>query len=105
MVSIERRDEMVVRSLSTEEQALLRQQLELELLLARLSLVGGHSEVFRQSIVAAEELLARHFDTEQLAVESAIALLGEMALLDIAPERPDISGSLSLLRSIAGRDD
>ena len=105
MVSIERRDEMVVRSLSTEEQALLRQQLELELLLARLSLVSGQPEVFRQSVVAAEELLARHFDTAEVAVESAIALLGEMALLDIAPERPDISGSLSLLRSIAGRDD
>ncbi len=105
MVSIERRDELVVRSLSTEEQALLRRQLELELLVARLSLVSGQSEVFRQSIVAAQELLARHFDTEQVTVESAIALLGEMALLDIAPERPDISGSLSLLRSLASRDD
>jgi uroporphyrin-3 C-methyltransferase len=105
MVSIERRDEVVVRSLSTEEQALLRQQLELELLLARLSLVSGQSEVFRLSVVAAEELLARHFDTGQVAVESAIALLREMALLDIAPERPDISGSLSLLRSLAGRDN
>ncbi len=105
MVSIERRDELVVRSLSTEEQALLRQQLELELVLARLSLVSGQSEVFRQSVMAAEELLARHFDTAEVAVESAIALLGEMALLDIAPERPDISGSLSLLRSLADRDD
>ena len=105
MVSIERRDELVVRSLSTEEQALLRQQLELELLLARLSLVSGQSEVFRLSVVAAEELLARHFDTGQVAVESSIALLREMALLDIAPERPDISGSLSLLRSLAGRDN
>ncbi len=105
MVSVERRDELVVRSLSTEEQALLRQQLELELLLARLSLISGQPEVFRQSVVAAEELLARHFDTAEVAVESAIALLGEMALLDIAPERPDISGSLSLLRSLAGRDD
>lgn len=105
MVSVERRDELVARSLSTEEQALLRQQLELELLLARLSLVSGQPEVFRQSVVAAEELLARHFDTAEVAVESAIALLGEMALLDIAPERPDISGSLSLLRSLAGRDD
>ncbi|MEE8542405.1 MAG: uroporphyrinogen-III C-methyltransferase [Gammaproteobacteria bacterium] len=105
MVSVERRDELVARSLSTEEQALLRQQLELELLLARLSLVSGQPEVFRQSVLAAEELLARHFDTAEVAVESAIALLGEMALLDIAPERPDISGSLSLLRSLAGRDD
>ncbi len=105
MVSIERRDDSITRSLSTEEQALVRQQLELELVLARLGLISGQSEVFRQSIMAAEELLARHFDTEAVAVESAIALLDELAELDIDPERPDISGSLSLLRSLAARDD
>ena len=105
MVSIERRDDSITRSLSTEEQALVRQQLELELVLARLSLVSGQSEVFRQSVLAAEELLARHFDMEEVAVESAIALLNELAELDIDPERPDISGSLSLLRSLAARDD
>ncbi len=103
MVSIERRDDSITRSLSTEEQALVRQQLELELVLARLSLVSGQSEVFRQSVLAAEELLARHFDMEEVAVESAIALLNELAELDIDPERPDISGSLSLLRSLAAR--
>ncbi len=103
MVSIERRDDSITRSLSTEEQALVRQQLELELVLARLSLVSGQSEVFRQSVLAAEELLARHFDMEEVAVESAIALLNELAELEIDPERPDISGSLSLLRSLAAR--
>ena len=103
MVSIERRDDSITRSLSTEEQALVRQQLELELVLARLSLVSGQSEVFRQSVLAAEELLARHFDMEEVAVESAIALLNELAELDIDPERPDISGSLSLLRSLVAR--
>jgi uroporphyrin-3 C-methyltransferase len=103
MVSIERRDDSITRSLSTEEQALVRQQLELELVLARLSLVSGQSEVFRQSVLAAEELLARHFDMEEVAVESAIALLNELAELEIDPERPDISGSLSLLRSLVAR--
>ncbi|MEE8092876.1 MAG: uroporphyrinogen-III C-methyltransferase [Gammaproteobacteria bacterium] len=103
MVSIERRDDSITRSLSTEEQALVRQQLELELVLARLSLVSGQSEVFRQSVLAAEELLVRHFDMEEVAVESAIALLNELAELDIDPERPDISGSLSLLRSLVAR--
>jgi uroporphyrin-3 C-methyltransferase len=103
MVSIERRDDSITRSLSTEEQALVRQQLELELVLARLSLVSGQSEVFRQSVLAAEELLVRHFDMEEVAVESAIALLNELAELEIDPERPDISGSLSLLRSLVAR--
>ncbi len=105
MVSIERRDEPIVRSLSTEEQALVRQQFELELVVARLGLVSGQPEVFRQSLSAAKDLLARHFDTGEVAVESAMALLDEMAVLDIAPARPDISGSLILLRGLAARDN
>lgn len=105
MVSIERRDEPIVRSLSTEEQTLVRQQLELELVVARLGLVSGQADVFRQSLMAAKELLARHFDTGDPAVASAMALLEEMAALDIAPARPDISGSLNLLRSLADRDN
>ncbi len=103
MVSIERRDESFVRPLSTEAEALVRQQLELELVLARLGLLSGQAEVFRQSLQAAKELLARHFDTEAVTVASAIALLDEMAVLDIAPARPDISGSLNLLRGLADR--
>jgi uncharacterized protein HemX len=104
MVSIERREEVVARSLSADQQALLRQQLELELVLARLALVRGQSEVFRGSIESARTLLDRHFDPMAVSVESAIALLDEMVGLEIAPPRPDISGSLSLLRGIADRD-
>ena len=37
-------------------------------------------------------------------MQSAVTLLEDMAQLDIEPERPDISGSLSLLRELAARD-
>lgn len=104
MVSIERRDEALERSLSTEEQALLRKQFELELTLARVALVRGQSDAYRDSVETARALLARHFDQTAVSVESAIALLDEMVTLTVSPERPDISGSLSLLRGIADRD-
>jgi uncharacterized protein HemX len=104
MVSIERRDDSAVQSLSADEQALVRQQLELELDLARFGLVRGRQEAFQQSIAIAKALLERRFDTAEVAVESAIALLDQMALLDVAPARPDISGSLGLLRGLADRD-
>jgi len=104
MVSIERRDDSATPSLSADAQALVRQQLELELDLARIGLVRGRPEAFRQGLEIAKTLLERHFDTTEIAVESAIALLDEMAVLDVAPARPNISGSLSLLRSLADRD-
>ncbi len=55
--------------------------------------------------MAATALLERYFDTTEVAVESSIALLAEMVDVDIAPSRPDISGSLNLLRSLADRDN
>ncbi|HEY5623569.1 MAG TPA: uroporphyrinogen-III C-methyltransferase [Gammaproteobacteria bacterium] len=105
MVSIERRIDPVERALSSEEQALVRQQLELELSAARLGLVSGQAEVFDQSLAAAIALLERHFDTAEVVVESSLALLAEMRDLDIAPARPDISGSLEMLRTLADRED
>ncbi len=105
MVRVERREDPVDRNLSAEEQAFVRQQLELELGLARLALVSGQVELFSQSLTKAIELLERHFDTTEVAVESSLALLVEMADLEIAPIRPDISGSLTLLRSFADREN
>ena len=39
------------------------------------------------------------------AVDLARELLAELGRLDISPERPDISGSLGLLRSAGGGGD
>jgi uroporphyrin-3 C-methyltransferase len=105
MVRVERRADPVDRNLSAEEQAFVRQQLELELGLARFALVRGQTELFSQSLTAAIALLERHFDTTEVAVESSMALLAEMVDLEIAPIRPDISGSLTLLRSLANREN
>ena len=105
IVSIEPRADPVERMLSLEEQVLVRQQFELELGLARLGLVSRQADLFGQSLSAATDLLNRHFDTTEVAVESALALLTEMREIEIAPERPDISGSLSMLRALADRED
>lgn len=100
MVRVERRDRSIERSLSEEERNLVRRQLALELDTARLALVRTQPEVFRQSLIAANDLLSRDFQTTDASVESAMALLEDMLALDIAPPRPDISGSLGLLRNL-----
>jgi uroporphyrin-3 C-methyltransferase len=105
MVSIERTEEAVMRSLSTDEQALIRQHFELELILARLGMIRGQAELFNQSLAQARALLLLHFDTAEVSVESSIALLDEMAVMNIAPVRPDISGSLDRLNSLVDRDN
>jgi uncharacterized protein HemX len=104
MISIGRREGLSARMLSNEEQALVRRQLELELEIARLALLREEEGLFRISLSAASTLLNREFDVSDRRVESALLLLQELARLDIDPPRPDISGSLELLRSLMDRD-
>ncbi|HSG65283.1 MAG TPA: uroporphyrinogen-III C-methyltransferase [Gammaproteobacteria bacterium] len=105
MVRIERNDTTAVYSLSRNQQMLVRRQLELELTLARLALVQAMPELFTTSIGNARALLEQHFETDTSAVEGALALLGEMRALEVAPRYPDISGSLALLRDLPDREN
>ena len=104
MISVERSGAAESPALTAREQSLLRRQLELELEMARLGLLRNQTQVFRGGVEAAGDLLTRHFDGSEQAVQSAVTLLEDMALLDIEPERPDIGGSLGLLRELAARD-
>lgn len=104
MISVERSDASESPALTAREQALIRRQLELELEMARLGLLQNRTEVFRAGVEMAGDLLNRHFNVSEQAVQSAVTLLEDMAQLDIEPARPDISGSLSLLRELAARD-
>jgi hypothetical protein len=44
-------------------------------------------------------VLERDFDVAAAEVEGALRLLGELRGFDVDPARPDISGSLNLLRA------
>jgi uroporphyrin-3 C-methyltransferase len=100
MIRVEQRQAPVTMALSEQEGILLEHQLSLELLSARLALLRAEPELFRQSIAAASALLDRSFDTSAAPVESALRLLAGMADLDVAPEPPDISASLELMRRL-----
>jgi len=104
MISVERSDASESPALTAREQSLIRRQLELELEMARLGLLRYQTQVFRAGVETAADLLNRHFDASEQAVQSAVTLLEDMVQLEVEPERPDISGSLSLLRELAARD-
>ena len=105
VVTIERREEPVAAVLSAAEQQLVRRQLQLELQLARFAAISARQGTFQTGLLAARTLLERDFDAASGAVNSAITLLDELAELEVAPPRPDISGSLLLLRALAAEGD
>jgi uncharacterized protein HemX len=99
LVRVERRDEPVPQALSAAERVLSRRQLQLELELARIAALRGDEQAFLSGLEMAMTILRRDFDAAAADVEGALALLGELRSFDIDPQRPNISGSLNLLRA------
>jgi uroporphyrin-3 C-methyltransferase len=100
IVRVERREGPVDVVLSEAEVRVLRRQLTLELELARIALVRAEPDAFRASIVAAYSMLQSEFATGDSDVESAARLLADLESVEIDPRKPDISGSLNLLREL-----
>jgi uroporphyrin-3 C-methyltransferase len=100
IVRVERREQPVGEAFSTAERLLARRQLALELELARTAALRTQPEAFQSSLKSAQELLRRDFSSDSAEVEGALALLDGMLELRLTPERPDISRSLNLLRTL-----
>jgi uroporphyrin-III C-methyltransferase len=100
LVRVEKRDTPVPEVLSAAERALSRRQFELEIELARIAALRGDEQAFRSGIDVAATILERDFDGDTGEVAGARALLREVRAFDIAPDLPDISRSLTLLREL-----
>ncbi|MEO0631602.1 MAG: uroporphyrinogen-III C-methyltransferase, partial [Planctomycetota bacterium] len=98
MFRVRRSDERVEAMLSPEAEYFLRLNLQLQLQAARLSLLLGDAAGFRQSLDDAGGWLGEYFDTDNPSVANALALLEQTSDSTIVTARPDVSGSLTLLR-------
>jgi uroporphyrin-3 C-methyltransferase len=87
------------RALLTPDTArLIRGNLALQLLAARLALLRGEQAVFEQSLDDADALLTQYFDTGSAQVTSAMDTIAEIRGSMVAVTTPDISESLRLIR-------
>jgi uroporphyrin-3 C-methyltransferase len=84
--------------LTPGSEPLIRSNLALQLQAARLALLRGQQELFRQSLDDAERWLTTYFDTDSAPVKSALDTVRDVRGEYGQAERPDISGSLKLLR-------
>lgn len=105
LIRIEKRDEAAPRRAAAERRATARRELAAELALARAGAVRAEPAVYRAALDAAADLLARDFDTASAGVQAAAERVAALRRIDVAPQRPDISGSLTMLRRTQGLDD
>jgi uroporphyrin-III C-methyltransferase len=84
--------------LTPGSEPLIRGNLALQLQAARLALLRGEQDLFRQSLDDAESWIATYFDTSTSPVESARATIREIREEYRRIAKPDIAESLRLLR-------
>ncbi len=100
MVSVQKDDADIAPLLAPQQRFFLYRNLELQLESARLAALRADNANYSESLSAATRWLNNRFDVSQPAVGSALATLEELAQTDVAPERPNIAGSLSALREV-----
>lgn len=86
--------------LTTAQQQLVRHQLRLRLLAARLALQARNERMFRADLAEAQALLARYFDTKHPAAAGAALQLRQIAQSTLNVELPTINDTLAALRAL-----
>jgi uroporphyrinogen III methyltransferase/synthase len=86
--------------LTAAQQQLVRHQLRLRLLDARLALLARNDRLFRADLAEAQTLLARYFDTKHPAAAGAALQLRQIAQATLNVELPVLNDSLGALRAL-----
>jgi uroporphyrin-III C-methyltransferase len=96
---IRRTDAPAAPLLAPDESFFLYRNVELDLKSARLAVLARDPENYLASLGAAHRALRAYFETSDEAVQSLLAAIEALEGREIAPEWPEISRSLALLRA------
>ena len=99
LIVIQHRDEAIEPLLSPEQTYYLQQNLHLMLEQAQLALLQKNQTVFDLSLEKATVWTSTYFEEGDAATQALLRGLNELKALRIAPEMPDISGSLKALKT------
>ena len=77
----------------------VRENLKLRLLNARLALLTRNEPAFRSDLTAAQDVIARYFDTRARQTQTAQALLRQVQGSNLSIEMPTLSESLTAVRN------
>ena len=84
--------------ISPDAEYFLRTNLALQMQTARLALLRGEQPVYEASLNDAARWLEIYFDADSSQVDAALTTIGELQGGMFETDKPDISGSLRLLR-------
>ncbi len=80
-----------------------RENLKLRLLNARLALLSRNEPAFRSDLIAAQDLIARYFDTRAKQTQNTLALLKQVQASNLSIEMPTLADSLDAVRNFKAK--
>ena len=67
---------------------------------ARMALLRSDDEIYRNSLQQAQQWVMKYFDTENQNTRWTINELQKLAAINLNPQLPDITGSLTQLQAV-----
>jgi uroporphyrin-3 C-methyltransferase/uroporphyrinogen III methyltransferase/synthase len=104
LVRIQRIDQPGVLLVSPEQGALLRENLKLRLLSARMALLARQDGPWRADLAAVTDSVNRYFDPEARQTVRMQGLLKQITAVDLNVQAPDIADSLKAARAMLPRN-
>ncbi|XLZ72180.1 uroporphyrinogen-III C-methyltransferase [Massilia sp. SR12] len=99
LVRVRRVDNPDAIMMAPEEAYFLRENLKLRLLNARMALLSRNEAAFRADLLAAQESLAKYFDTKTRQTQTAQQLLRQLQGSNLSIEMPTLADSLNAVRN------
>ncbi|MBK1851124.1 uroporphyrinogen-III C-methyltransferase [Marinobacter sp. 1-4A] len=104
VVVVRRLDESVKPLLSPDQSAYARLNLQLMLEEAEMAVLRGNQPLYERALVKAQAAVEDWYDASNPRVSALTKTLGELSTRNVAPDLPDISKSLDLLKErLSGR--
>ena len=103
LIRIRRVDTPEALMLSPTQSYFLRENVKLRLLNARMALLSRNETAFRNDLIAAQDALAKYFDTRARSTQTAQALLRQVQASNLAIEMPTLSDSLTAVRNYTAK--
>ncbi|MBR9867657.1 MAG: heme biosynthesis protein [Oceanospirillales bacterium] len=99
LIVIQDRSEPVEPLLSPQQSYYLQQNLHLMLEQAQLSLLQRKPQSYLSSLTKAQEWVGTYFEQNHSNTQALLKALKDLEQIEVAPQMPDISGSLTALKS------
>jgi uroporphyrin-3 C-methyltransferase/uroporphyrinogen III methyltransferase/synthase len=99
LVRVRRVDTPEAIMMAPEEAYFLRENLKLRLLNARMALLSRNEAAFRADLLAAQEALAKYFDTKTRQTQTAQQMLRQLQGSNLSIEMPTLADSLNAVRN------